>query len=168
VRFGARDYDPELGRWLSRDPILFNGGLENLYSYVGGDPINFIDPSGEAAIGYLGIGFAAEGLGLGAAGALALPVAAVAGSAAAGIAIGSWIDGKFIAPLWQTPESYTLPPLQMGKERHLRPDSELIGLSDEQIIAGARDRTKSGQERKRFQKEEKRRGLRNKQKRECS
>jgi len=46
VRFGARDYDPELGRWLSRDPILFNGGLENLYSYVGGDPVNKIDPSG--------------------------------------------------------------------------------------------------------------------------
>jgi len=46
VRFGARDYDPELGRWLSRDPILFNGGLENLYSYTGGDPINYVDPEG--------------------------------------------------------------------------------------------------------------------------
>jgi len=46
VRFGARDYDPVVGRWTSKDPILFAGGQANLYVYVGGDPINFIDPSG--------------------------------------------------------------------------------------------------------------------------
>ncbi len=46
VRFGARDYDPEVGRWLSKDPILFNGGQGNLYVYVGNNPINRIDPSG--------------------------------------------------------------------------------------------------------------------------
>lgn len=47
VRFGARDYDPETGRWLSKDPILFNGGDTNLFGYVANDPINFIDPDGE-------------------------------------------------------------------------------------------------------------------------
>ena len=26
VRFGARDYDPETGRWTAKDPILFDGG----------------------------------------------------------------------------------------------------------------------------------------------
>lgn len=41
-----RAYDPDLGRWLSRDPIGESGGL-NLYAYVAGDPGNFIDPSGE-------------------------------------------------------------------------------------------------------------------------
>lgn len=46
VRFGARDYDPETGRWTSKDPILFKGGDVNLYSYVLNDPINFIDPEG--------------------------------------------------------------------------------------------------------------------------
>lgn len=46
VKFGARDYDPEVGRWLSKDPILFNGGDTNLYGYVIQDPVNFIDPSG--------------------------------------------------------------------------------------------------------------------------
>lgn len=46
VRFGARDYDPEVGRWTAKDPILFAGGTDNLYSYVGGDPINFVDIDG--------------------------------------------------------------------------------------------------------------------------
>ncbi len=46
VRFGARDYDPEIGRWTAKDPILFEGGQANLYVYVGNDPINRIDPSG--------------------------------------------------------------------------------------------------------------------------
>ncbi len=46
VRFGARDYDPSIGRWTAKDPILFNGGQTNLYVYVGNDPVNHIDPSG--------------------------------------------------------------------------------------------------------------------------
>lgn len=46
VKFGARDYDPETGRWLQKDPILFNGGDANLYGYVLQDPVNRIDPSG--------------------------------------------------------------------------------------------------------------------------
>lgn len=44
--FGARSYDPEVGRWLSKDPILFAGGDTNLYGYVMSDPVNFIDPMG--------------------------------------------------------------------------------------------------------------------------
>ncbi len=49
VRFGARDFDSDIGRWLSKDPILFEGGDTNLYSYVTNDPVNFVDPEGEAA-----------------------------------------------------------------------------------------------------------------------
>jgi len=40
-----RAYDAELGRWLSRDPIGEERGL-NLYVYVASDPINYIDPLG--------------------------------------------------------------------------------------------------------------------------
>ena len=45
---GSRNYDPETGRWTSKDPILFNGGDTNLYGYVLADPVNLIDPSGLA------------------------------------------------------------------------------------------------------------------------
>jgi RHS repeat-associated protein len=48
VHFGAREYDPVTGRWLQKDPIRFRGGDTNLYAYVGGDPVNRIDPSGLA------------------------------------------------------------------------------------------------------------------------
>jgi RHS repeat-associated protein len=46
VRFGARDYDAETGRWLSKDPIGFDGGDTNLYGYVMSDPVNDLDPHG--------------------------------------------------------------------------------------------------------------------------
>src|SRR5690606_7717943 len=46
VRFGARDYDGETGRWTSKDPIRFAGGDPNLYGYVLQDPVNWIDPRG--------------------------------------------------------------------------------------------------------------------------
>lgn len=40
-----RYYDPAAGRWLTRDPIGYQGGL-NLYAYCGNDPVDALDPSG--------------------------------------------------------------------------------------------------------------------------
>lgn len=51
VRFGARDYDPVIGRWLTKDPIGFDGGDTNLYAYVGGNPMSYVDPNGLSAFG---------------------------------------------------------------------------------------------------------------------
>ena len=45
VYFGRRFYDPNLQRWLNRDPIGELGGL-NLYSYVANNPMTFVDPFG--------------------------------------------------------------------------------------------------------------------------
>ena len=44
--YRARYYDPTTQRFLSRDPIEFEAGDFNFYRYVGGDPVNFRDPTG--------------------------------------------------------------------------------------------------------------------------
>lgn len=41
----ARYYDPNVGRWLSQDPIGIRGGL-NLYAYVENKPLMEVDPLG--------------------------------------------------------------------------------------------------------------------------
>ena len=60
TRFGARDYNPQTGRWMTKDPIRFEGGDTNLYGYVLNDPVNFVDVDGEfaipAAIATVGVG----------------------------------------------------------------------------------------------------------------
>jgi RHS repeat-associated protein len=43
-----RFYDPQTGRWLSRDPIGEAGGI-NLYGYVGGNPVSWFDFHGLSA-----------------------------------------------------------------------------------------------------------------------
>ena len=40
--YGYRYYSPNMGRWLSRDPIEERGGL-NLYGFVNNDPVNHWD-----------------------------------------------------------------------------------------------------------------------------
>ena len=45
TRFGARDYDAEIGRWTTKDPIRFDGGI-NLYGDILDDPVNYFDPNG--------------------------------------------------------------------------------------------------------------------------
>ena len=40
-----RWYDARLGRWLTRDPAGYVDGL-NVYLFVGGNPLMFVDPSG--------------------------------------------------------------------------------------------------------------------------
>ncbi|GEM_PF-3503642 len=45
IRFGARDYDPMVGRWTSKEPLGFNGS-SNFYVYANNDPVNFVDING--------------------------------------------------------------------------------------------------------------------------
>lgn len=45
VHQGLRDYDPQVGRWLSPDPFGHAGSL-SLYDYCDNDPLNVFDPDG--------------------------------------------------------------------------------------------------------------------------
>jgi RHS repeat-associated protein len=44
--YRARNYDPDLGRFISEDPIGFESGEANHYSYVSNNPTKFTDPAG--------------------------------------------------------------------------------------------------------------------------
>lgn len=70
--YRARYYSPTMGRFISEDPIGFNGGQNNFYSYVKANPLSYSDPQGEdpligATVGLLagaiqgGLGAALQG-----------------------------------------------------------------------------------------------------------
>ncbi|PIF33170.1 RHS repeat-associated protein [Flavobacterium sp. 9] len=44
--YGARNYDPALGRWMNIDPLAEKYFHASTYAYVCNDPVNFIDPDG--------------------------------------------------------------------------------------------------------------------------
>jgi RHS repeat-associated protein len=48
---GARYYEPSSARFLSTDP-MGHGASMSLYDYAGGDPINFVDPTGRSPSPY--------------------------------------------------------------------------------------------------------------------
>jgi RHS repeat-associated protein len=54
-----RAYDAQTGRWLSRDPLGEEAGM-NLYAYVGGSPVDRIDPFG--LVDWSGAAFAGAGV----------------------------------------------------------------------------------------------------------
>jgi RHS repeat-associated protein len=47
----ARYYDPQVGRFISEDPLGFDGGDVNLYVYASNNPVMLVDPLGLWTVG---------------------------------------------------------------------------------------------------------------------
>ena len=49
IYFGARYYNPQIGRWITKDPMGMIDG-PNMYNYVRSNPVNFIDEWGNLSL----------------------------------------------------------------------------------------------------------------------
>jgi RHS repeat-associated protein len=94
TRFGARDYDPVVGRWTANDPVLWAGGQANLYAYVTNEPVNFNDVNGEMPVVVPAAAACAAGA-CEAAASAALWTAATITAAWAGLELGDMLNDWF-------------------------------------------------------------------------
>ena len=150
----SRYYNPEMGRFINSDAIACKVGqlgTHNVFAYCSNDPINNVDQSGLMCfrIGVNGLPY-----------------------------IDVTMDQHFCyANPAPTPNGLYRPTININnkggnvknsKQRTLRPDSGLTGIPNDEISRKARDKSIPSSERQRYKREEKQRGLRNKQKRQSN
>lgn len=175
VCYGYRYCNPTQGRWIGRDPIAEDGGA-NLYGFVDNTPATLFDPLGQFSIADQATASAyGTAIEVGAAvtasiiltKALNLSAAVAQEQAFLSDAIDNldhlsdvaWknvaMNGLLIYDAVR--DSTRIDSKQTGNQR----DTGLIGWSDEEVSAAARDPNRTSGERRRFQKEEKARNIRN-------
>jgi RHS repeat-associated protein len=88
--YGYRFYDPGFQRWLNRDAIEEEGGI-NLYGFVRNAPTDRIDTDGEADAATVAAGGGMLGA-LGEAGAYIGGGLGIGAAGVAGVAAGTWLD----------------------------------------------------------------------------
>ena len=97
MMMGHRFYEPDLGRFLNRDPIGFSGGL-NLFEYAANSPARHSDPTGlyvwGPAVIRLLIGLGAEAVGSSAAGGAALGYGVSFTTLIGGVSIAHILEGR--------------------------------------------------------------------------
>lgn len=169
-----RYYDPAIGRFLTRDPIGYAGGI-NLYAYCQNGPINYADPYGTFRLSVpKPIQDVVDTIETGVEDATGEVGAGVEATGSVGIEIGFgpilFVSGVMTLAL-QTPAGpyQEYPPsyykMGRGKTRENLKDSGLEGESDADVTRKSKDKSLSSEERKRYTREDKVRKHRNKKKR---
>ena len=105
--YRARMYSPVLGRFMQTDPSGYKGG-NNLYAYVGNDPLNNTDPTGLWGFGLIGSGSVEGGIFVGA-GATGSAGGGVFGGGTQGVNVGGFVSGGAFVGVGDLGASYPAP-----------------------------------------------------------